>query len=336
MITAVVGAQYGSEGKGKVIENLAHENDVFVRVGGPNAGHVIYYQGDRRIMRSVPCGWINPNAKLVIGAGAVISIPVLMNEIETLREYDPEIDKRIYVDKNATVITEEDVMAEQKLAETIGSTTQGVGSARKRRIDRNTKLAKDYAELKPYLADTVHLLWLWRHLNILLEGTQGTHLSITHGDYPFTTSHDATVNQLCADVGIASRNVDRIIIPIRTFPIRVGGNSGPLSRESSFENLEHRAGGKVETTSVTKKVRRIGYLDWEKLHRTKILNAPTHLAVMFTDYYNPESTNVETWGKLPQDVKRLVVSLEKFFEAPAMFISTGVHTMIKSKGFKKS
>lgn len=332
MITAVIGAQYGSEGKGKVVEKLAHEYDVFVRVGGPNAGHVIYFEDQRYIMRSVPCGWINPNAKLVIGAGAVISIPVLMNELDNLRELDPEIDKRVYVDFNATIITEDNVLAEQKLAIDIASTGQGVGEARKSKIGRTAKTAKDYEELQPYLADTVMLLELWKHQNILLEGTQGTHLSLTHGEYPYTTSHDTTVNQLCADVGISATILDKVIAVIRIFPIRVGGNSGPLARESSFEALAERTEGVVEKTSVTKKTRRIGYLDWTKLHRTKILNTPTHIAVMFTDYYNPQSADITDWEELPADVQRLVYSLEQLFETPAEFISTGIHTMIRNTG----
>jgi len=329
MITAVIGGQYGSEGKGKVIEHLAQDYDVFVRVGGPNAGHVIYCYGARFIMRSVPCGWINPNAKLVIGAGAVVSIPVLMDELELLRNYDPSIDKRLYIDQNATVITPAHMELEKEIMGTLGSTGQGVGEARKARINRNIKLAKDYPELNQYLADTVELLHLWQNQNILLEGTQGTHLSLTHGDYPYTTSHDTTVNQLCADVGIPATKLDHIIIALRTFPIRVGGNSGPLSRETSFAELRDRTGGAIEKTSVTKKERRIGYLDWKKLHKTKILNAPTHLAVMFVDYYNPDATNLEYYNELPSDVKRLVKSLEDFFEAPALFVSTGVNAMIK-------
>lgn len=329
MITAVIGAQYGSEGKGKVIEHLAQDYDVFVRVGGPNAGHVIYCHGARFIMRSIPCGWINSNAKLVIGAGAVISIPVLMSELELLRSYDPQIEKRLYVDRNATVITEENVKAEQTIATTIGSTGQGVGEARKSRIDRSAKLAKDYPELAPFLADTVELLHMWRSQNILLEGTQGTHLSITHGDYPFTTSHDTTVNQLCADVGIPAKHVDHVVAVIRTFPIRVGGNSGPLTRESNFYDLRERTAGNVEKTSVTKKERRIGYLDWEKLYKTKILNAPTHIAVMFMDYLYPDTTDIEKWADLPENAHRFVRSLEKFFGASALFVSTGVNTMLK-------
>ena len=59
-VLAVIGAQYGSEGKGVIVHHLADRYDVHVRVGGPNAGHTIKHDGYVYKMRSIPCGWTNP------------------------------------------------------------------------------------------------------------------------------------------------------------------------------------------------------------------------------------------------------------------------------------
>lgn len=332
MVTAVIGAQYGSEGKGKVIEHLAHEYDVFVRVGGPNAGHVIYYNGERFTMRSVPCGWINMNAKLMIGAGAVINIDLLFEEIKKLEQYDPIIRKRLYIDKHAMVITNEHMDNEKEMMSRIGSTGQGVGEARIERIRRTAKLAKDYKILRPFIADVSKLLDLYKGFNILLEGTQGTHLSLYHGQYPYVTSHDANVAQLLADVGIAPKNLNKVIVVIRAYPIRVGGKSGPMHREVSFPLLESRIGKQIERTSVTKKVRRIGMLDVEQLEKTRILNSPTHFALMFTDYIDPSVEGVTEFKDLTEEIKRYVHGMWRILDAKPLFISTGVNSMVKLDG----
>ena len=340
MITAVIGGQYGSEGKGKVVQYLSPDYDIFVRVGGPNAGHVVYYNPLEKTgkssengcvkftMRSVPCGWINFNATLIIGAGAVLNIELLEEELTELSKYDPLIRKRLYIDNNAMIINDIHIKEESKIMDTIGSTGQGVGNARIERIKRTARLAKDYPELEPYLADTVQMLYYNRGKNILLEGTQGSGLSMIHGEYPYTTSHDTNVSQLLADVGLPPSAIDNIIMVIRTYPIRVGGNSGPLHKEVSFDTLKSRIGPVTEYTSVTKKMRRIGMFDMNQIEKTARLNNPTHFALMFADYLDKDNYGVTEFENLSQDVLRLTKSIITATDAIPMFISTGPHTMV--------
>ena len=68
-ILAVVGAQYGSEGKGVIVNYLANRYHVHVRTGGPNAGHSFIHKGRIWKMQVIPCGWTNPEAILVLGRG---------------------------------------------------------------------------------------------------------------------------------------------------------------------------------------------------------------------------------------------------------------------------
>ena len=81
-LTVLVGGQYGSEGKGAVAAHVAEDYSVHVRVGSPNAGHTIYWAGEKHVMQSIPCGWINPNAKIVIGRGALLNMKQFMKELE--------------------------------------------------------------------------------------------------------------------------------------------------------------------------------------------------------------------------------------------------------------
>lgn len=125
--TAIIGAQFGSEGKGVVAAALAGRFDAAVRVGGPNAGHsfrVMDDTGDLRTykMRGVPCAWVNPGCDLYIGAGAVVDPHLLSRELNDLPAH-----VRVYVDANAAVVTEEDVEAEthRGLRDAVGSTLEG-------------------------------------------------------------------------------------------------------------------------------------------------------------------------------------------------------------------
>src|SRR5215217_6924056 len=82
VLTFVVGLQFGSEAKGSIVQHLAPGVSNAVRTGSVNAGHTIYHQGEAHVMRQLPSAWINPNTQLIIGAGALISPHVLLNEIE--------------------------------------------------------------------------------------------------------------------------------------------------------------------------------------------------------------------------------------------------------------
>ena len=79
-LTVLVGGQYGSEGKGAVAAHIANQYQVHVRVGSPNAGHTIYWRGEKHVMQSIPCGWINPNAVIVIGRGALLNMKQFMKD----------------------------------------------------------------------------------------------------------------------------------------------------------------------------------------------------------------------------------------------------------------
>ncbi|GAI56309.1 unnamed protein product, partial [marine sediment metagenome] len=197
---------------------------------------------------------------------------------------------------------------EEALRRSIGSTKQGVGAATARRIlerDSGPSLARDIPELKPYLDCALEVLedTFSRNGRVLLEGTQGTGLSLYHGDYPYVTSRDTTVAGCLAEAGIAPNRVRRVVMVCRTYPIRVespaDGTSGPMSQEITWTKVGRRSGKdpkklrQAEMTSTTQRQRRVGEFDWDLLRRATLLNGPTDVALTFTDYLSKKNADAK-------------------------------------------
>src|SRR6266850_6456101 len=101
----VVGAQWGDEGKGKIVDLLSEDTDVVARYqGGPNAGHTVVV-GDRTfVLHLIPSGILRPNTVCYIGNGVVIDCDALRKEGDTLRAQEITVDGRLFVSGSAHVI----------------------------------------------------------------------------------------------------------------------------------------------------------------------------------------------------------------------------------------
>ena len=245
LVDVLVGGQYGSEGKGHVASYLAREYDLLIRVGGPNAGHKVFYPP--MTFHHLPSGTLtSPKSKILIGPGATIHVPTLLKEIAALHINFA----RLSIDPNTMIISEKDKRDEAKLVKSIGSTGQGVGYANARRIrdqhSKKTKLANDIKELKPYIRESCQVLEeaYQEGSKIFLEGTQGTGLSLYHGNYPYVTSRDTTVAGCLSEAGISPNRTRKLIMVCRTYPIRVespsDGDSGPMSQEIKWSVVEKK------------------------------------------------------------------------------------------------
>ena len=132
---AVVGAQWGDEGKGKVVDCLAQSFDYTARyAGGHNAGHTVIFNSHRFVLQLVPSGILRPEKKAVIGPGAVVDPAALVAEIENLRKSGIEVRGRLFLSNRAHVIfpyhREMDKAAESARGEAkIGTTSRGIGPA---------------------------------------------------------------------------------------------------------------------------------------------------------------------------------------------------------------
>ena len=337
LVDVLVGGQYGSEGKGNIVGHIAPEYDLFVRVGGPNAGHQVYAEPQPEAYFHIPSGSGRaPNAQLLLGAGAVLYPPKLRQELAT-HHIGVE---RLAIDPQAMIIEDEDRELEAEALSSISSTAQGVGSASARKIMGRggkskpvVKLAKDVNELKPYIRDSQEILEraFLRGERILLEGTQGTSLSIHHGEYPFVTSRDTTVAGCLADAGIAPARVRRVIIVCRTYPIRVGGPSGPMTLEITYEQLADRSGipigqlKQTEITTTTKRQRRLAEFDWTQFRRSVFLNGPTDIALTFVDYLDVKNREAYRFEQLTPETLRFIEEVERVSGRPVTLISTNFH-----------
>lgn len=339
LVDVFVGGAYGSEGKGHVVSYVAREYDVLVRVGGPNAGHTVYEEPKPYTFHHLPSGTRCSEAALILGPGAVIRVPTLLREIADCQVTHD----RLAVDPQAMVISDEDVQFEGKtLKRAIGSTAQGVGAATARRVMRGAQgavsLAKDVGELRPFVRETRQVLddAFYQGRKILLEGTQGTGLSLFHGQYPHVTSRDTTVSGCLAEAGIAPSRVRKIIMVCRTYPIRVESpreaSSGPMSNELTWDEIAQRSGIRVEElleaerTSTTHRKRRVGEFDWTLIRKAASLNGPTDIALTFADYVDIQNRNARRFDQLTEPTIRLIEEIERVTAAPVSLITTRFHS----------
>ena len=139
----VVGAQWGDEGKGKIVDYLAESADVVARyAGGPNAGHTLVVGDDKVIVRLVPSGILRSHKLCVMGQGMVVDPLLLVDEIEDLERRGHHVDGRLFISYRAHLILPHHIIAdglrEQALSPTkaIGTTRRGIGPAYEDKIAR--------------------------------------------------------------------------------------------------------------------------------------------------------------------------------------------------------
>jgi adenylosuccinate synthase len=131
----VVGAQWGDEGKGKVVDYLAGSFDYIARVaGGHNAGHTVIIGKDKYVLQLIPCGILRPMQHAVIGTGVVVDPAALVAEIESLAKAGVDVKSRLHISNRAHLIfpyhRELDKAAEgARGANKIGTTSRGIGPA---------------------------------------------------------------------------------------------------------------------------------------------------------------------------------------------------------------
>lgn len=305
-IDIVVGGQAGSEGKGAIVAELTRQNNYTgsVRPGSSNAGHTVYDSNDtEHVHQVIPCSAvIDSDLDLYMAAESSFGMEELFEEIVRVENrWGTELSDRLHIDPFAGMITEEHRKTERKrkLGEDIGSTVHGVGAFRADKIWRssgNAKLARDVEKLEPYVGGRVSTA-LTEHGqadgSVIIEGTQGTLLSMNHsGYYPFTTSRDCIASSFLSSCGMAPSTVRDVWLVFRTYPIRAGENSGPLQGEEiDFATVADRAGydSLQEFASVTGRKRRIFEWSWEEFEFAVQQNDPDKVALTFLDYLDAEN-----------------------------------------------
>lgn len=143
MVDVLLGLQWGDEGKGKIVDYLAAQYDIIARFqGGPNAGHTLYVDGKKVVLRTIPSGVFQDHCLNLIGNGVVIDPVALQAELTQLTDIRPDVLKRLFVSQKAHLILPThralDAASEAaKGADKIGSTLKGIGPAYMDKTGRN-------------------------------------------------------------------------------------------------------------------------------------------------------------------------------------------------------
>lgn len=304
---AIIGAQWGDEGKGKITDFLAEKADVVVRFqGGDNAGHTIYANGHKFALHLLPSGSIRPQTLNVLGNGMVINPVSLIKEINTIKAVG--LNPKIAISNRAHVILPHHIDKDKENEKTqhIGTTLKGIGPAYMDKVGRsglrmgtfvNETLFKEYLmndqthhlspedieallktyeplqkELAPLVTDTSFLLSeaFKKDQFILFEGAQGTLLDIDHGTYPFVTSSATSAAGIPQGAGVSPKHVQKVFGIVKAYTTRVG--EGALVSEMD-EELAHKVREKGnEYGTTTGRARRIGYLDLVALKHAHRVN----------------------------------------------------------------
>ncbi|MDX1585635.1 MAG: adenylosuccinate synthase [Balneolaceae bacterium] len=141
-IRVVVGAQWGDEGKGKIVDHLSKEADYVVRYqGGANAGHTLKFDGKKVVLHLIPSGIFNGDAKCIIGNGVVIDPHALLEEIEHIEEMGFGLKSRLFISSAAHIIlpyhqTLDQIKEKHRGDDAIGTTGRGIGPAYVSKVSR--------------------------------------------------------------------------------------------------------------------------------------------------------------------------------------------------------
>jgi adenylosuccinate synthase len=320
--TVVVDGFYGDTGKGKIISYLAVADDaaVVARAGvGPNAGHTVVKDGKVYKLRMVPCGFVNPKAKMLIGPGVLINPELVLKEVA-----ETGIEKRFGIDPQCAIIEPKHIQLDQtdsNLKNTVKTTGTGTGPCNADRVMRVAKMAREIPELKKYLADVPAIAnkVLDDGRNLLIEGTQGTFISLYYGQYPYVTSKDVCAAAACSDVGVGPTRVTDVVMVLKSYVTRVGG--GELDGEISHEEAKKR--GWDEYGTVTGRQRRSAPFDYDLARRAKMINGATMIALTKLDVLFPDCKGAKEYSELGADAKKVVKKIEDEVKTPVSLIGTG-------------
>ncbi|HXT27289.1 MAG TPA: adenylosuccinate synthase [Candidatus Eisenbacteria bacterium] len=179
----VVGAQWGDEGKGKVVDYLAGSFDYIVRVaGGHNAGHTVIIGKAKHVLQLIPCGILRPRKHAVIGMGVVVDPVALVKEIEMLAKSGVDVTDRLHISNRAHLIfpyhRELDKAAESaRGANKIGTTSRGIGPAYEDKMSRRGLRMCDLLEPALFREKAARVV---AEKNRVAAGAYGANIDFSH------------------------------------------------------------------------------------------------------------------------------------------------------------
>jgi adenylosuccinate synthase len=344
MNIVVIGAQWGDEGKGKIVDYLAADSRLIVRFsGGANAGHTIVLGGEQYALHLVPSGILYPDKTVILGTGMVIDPEALFSELSGLEQRGVDWKGRVLISDRAHIVLPSYRRIDKELdaarKRPIGTTGRGIGVSYSMKASRDGVRLADlndpsrlenlsaedrdwlspWAErLAPMAVDLVSYLRTHRNAYTLFEGAQGALLDIDTGTYPFVSSGMSCAAGAAAQGGIGPRSIDRILGVFKAYTTRVGNGPFPTEFDSASQSaLDHyiRETGR-EYGVTTGRPRRCGYLDLVALRYAATVNSIDRLVLTHLDVYD-ELDEFEACvayrirGKLVEDFPASIAELEE-------------------------
>ena len=260
MVTAIVGAYWVDEGKGKITDMLGEESDIIVRFqGGSNAGHTIINDYGKFALHLLPSGVFYNHTTSIIGNGVALNIPYLINEInELVKRGVPE--PKILVSDRAQILMPYhiafDEYEEERLGKkSFGSTKSGI-----------LETLHSYRDMvAPYVCDVSAYLRkaIKEGKNILLEGQLGSLKDPDHGIYPMVTSSSTLAAYGAVGAGIPPYEIKRIVTVVKAYSSAVGAGEfvSEILDEEEADKLRKHGGDGGEYGATTGRPRRMGWFD---------------------------------------------------------------------------
>jgi len=334
-IDAVVGTQYGDEGKGMVAKLLAdggfYDGEPYrwtARVGAQNAEHRFIHQGAEFCGRVLPSAAAFRDIDVYLGAGHCFRPDHLLTEMVHMG-VAPE---RIMVDGQAMWLKPEHAAANEVIGQARGTTGWGIGAAVAEKVRRRpgTQLIRDAADLLPGIRiGSVSDTLMGVDGPGLVEGSQGALLSLDQGDYPYCTAKNVTVPAMFGELGVSFKRLRYVFGVVRLVPMRVPGESGPAGgKELSYDEIEQSTGLRIPKSKrmqgdATKETEeRVFEFSMDELLTSHGLNGYDGLAVTFADYHRPGNYRVTEWDKLHEDTRKLIMQINDTI-APVFLVRTG-------------
>jgi len=313
MKVVIIGAQWGDEGKGKIVDYLAREAQIIVRYsGGANAGHTIVIGDEQYALHLIPAGILYPDKMVLLGAGMVIDPEALFSELKMLQDRGIDTTGRVLISDRAHIVLPRykivDKERDAARKKPIGTTGRGIGITYSMKSDRDgirfadlewkEKMGElDEADLNflaPYLDQiksmTVDLsAFLAHHKNsqILFEGAQGTLLDLDLGTYPFVSSGMSCAAGAAIGGCVGPRALDKVLGVFKAYSTRVG--NGPFPSEFNPDSEDDLCRFVRETGReygvTTGRPRRCGYLDLVALRYACLSNSIDSLVMTHLDVY---------------------------------------------------
>jgi len=342
----VIGAQAGSEAKGKLAAWVATNGDVnpdaIFMTSSPNAGHTLWIGDAKYVSYHLPVSCITTECPVLLGPASVINLNNLAKEVNALG-IDPS---RIHIHPRASLITSDHLATEMDIGLSgLGSTLQGVGAARVTKMMRGhagkVALAEESAgflqNLGFMLVDTTVELSAMRMngLTVLCEMTQGFDLDLEHGIHPtYCTSKMVNPAMAMAEAGVPPSWVGDVYGVFRPYPIRVNnrtGSSGPYygATEISWAQVAKKCEYTgpmedfAEITTTTKLPRRVFTWSSYRFDHFMRVCAPTVLCLQFANYIDWSNHEETDYSLLTAKTHRFVHDIEQNYGVPVRYIGTG-------------